>query len=157
MKLIMLVIIIGLAVTSFYEHNKAADAEAKSALAMQMAENNASMISGVREETNAAQKQIDDTARQLAESKEAARTLAESKEAAQKQMEEKAGESAKQLAEMEEVKKKLTDAEAQLAAMQTELATAKAQATATKDELTKLQEKTKLPPIGTTTGRKPGF
>ena len=58
---------------------------------------------------------------------------------------------------MEEIKKKLTDAEAQLATMQTELATAKAQAAATKDELTKLQEKSKLPPIGTTTGRKPGF
>ncbi len=157
MKLIMLVIIIGLAVTSFVEHNKAADAEAASALAKQMAENNASMVSGVREETSAAQKQIEDTARQLAESKEAARTLAEAQATAQKQMQEKTEETAKQVAEMEEIKKKLTDAEAQLATMQTDLAAAKALAAATKDELTKLQEKNKLPPLGTVTGRKPGF
>lgn len=157
MKLIMLVIIIGLAVTSFYEHGKATDAEAARVLATQMAENNASMISGVRDETNAAQKQIEDTARQLAEAKEAAKILTEAQAVAQKEMAEKAEETTKKLAEMDEVKKKLTDAEAQLATMQTELATAKAQAAATKDELTKLQEKTKLPPLGTTPARRPGF
>ena len=155
MKLIMLVIIIGLAVTSFVEHNKATTAQEEMAAAKQQAENVAKVTVDVRSDANAAQQKLDDTARQLGETKEAARQLGEAQAQAQKQMQEHTEASAKQTAELEEVKKKLADAEAQLATMQTELAAAKAQTVVAKDELTKLQEKNRLPPLGTATGKKP--
>ena len=155
MKLIMLVIIIGLAVTSFVEHGKATAALEETAAAKQQAENVTKMVTDVRGDANTAQKQLDDTARQLAETKDAAKQLTEAQAQAQKQMQEHTEAGAKQAAELEEVKKKLTDAEAQLATMQTELATAKAQTVVAKDELTKLQEKNRLPPLGTVTGKKP--
>lgn len=155
MKLIMLVIIIGLAVTSFVEHGKATAALEEAAVAAQKAENISRVTVDVRSDANTAQKQLDDTARQLAETKEAARQLTESQAQAQKQMQEHTEASAKQAAELEEVKKKLADAEAQLATMQTELATAKAQTVVAKDELTKLQERAKLPPLGSVMSKKP--
>ena len=159
MKLIMLVIIIGLAVTSFFYHGQATTAQEETAAMKLQAENVSKVVTDVRGDTTAVQKQLDDTARQLAETKEAARKLTEDQaqtiKQTQEQMQEQTEARAKQTAELEEVKKKLADNEAQLATLQTEFATAKAQATAAKDELTKLQEKNRLPPLGTTTGKKP--
>ncbi len=154
MKLIMLVIIIGLTVTAFVEHNKSAAALEETAVAKQLAENIRQATADVRNDANAVQKQLDDANKQVTEGKEAARKLTEDHLQAQKQMQESTEASAKQTTELEEVKKKLADAEAQLATMQTDLATTKAQATVAKDELSKLQEKSKLPPLGTATGRK---
>ena len=148
MKLIMLVIIIGLAVTSFYEHGRSTEAMDKAATMAQAAENAGRAVQDVRADTGTVQKQLDDANRQLAEAKEAARKLAEEKAIADRHTEERTAEMAKQTAELEEVKKKLTEMEPQLSTAQTELAATKALAAAAKDELTKLQEKTKLPPLG---------
>ena len=155
MKLIMLVIIIGLAVTSFVEHGKSTAAIEEAAALRQQAEFAGKVVQDVRSDTGTVQKQLDDTVRQLADSKEAARKLTEDKAAADKLMEERTAEVAKEKAELEEVKKKLAEMEPQLSIAQTELAAAKALAAATRDELTKLQEKSKLPPLGTATGKKP--
>ena len=154
MKLIMLVIIIGLAVTSFYEHGKATEAIEKAETQAQAAENAGCAVQDVRADTGTVQKQLDATDRQLADAKEAARKLAEDKAAAEKLMEERNAEVAKSKTELEEVTKKLAALEPQLATAQTELAAAKALAAATKDELTKLQEKNKLPPLGSGTGKR---
>ena len=145
----MLVIIIGLAVTSFYEHGKATEAIEKAETQAQAAENAGRAVQDVRADTGTVQKQLDATDRQLADAKEAARKLGEEKAIADRHIEERTAEMAKQTAELEEVKKKLAEMEPQLSTAQTELAAAKALAAATKDELTKLQEKTKLPPLGT--------
>ena len=155
MKLIMLVIIIGLAVTSFVEHGKSTAAIEEAATLKQAAENAGRVVQDVRADTGSVQKQLDDANRQLAEAKEAARKLAEEKTAADKLLEDRTAEVAKEKAELEEVKKKLGEMEPQLSTAQTELAATKALAAATKDELTKLQEKNKLPPLGSATGKKP--
>ena len=155
MKLIMLVIIIGLAVTSFYENGRAKEAIEKAETQAQAAENAGRAVQDVRADTGTVQKQLEATDRQLADAKEAARKLAEEKAIADRHMEERTAEMAKQTAELEEVKKKLAEMEPQLSTAQTELAATKALAAATKDELTKLQEKNKLPPLGSATGKKP--
>ena len=154
MKLIMLVIIIGLAVTSFYENGRAKEAIEKAETQAQAAENAGRAVQDVRADTGTVQKQLEATDRQLADAKEAARKLAEDKAAAEKLMEERNAEVAKGKTELEEVTKKLAALEPQLATAQTELAAAKALAAATKDELTKLQEKNKLPPLGSGTGKR---
>ena len=154
MKLIMLVIIIGLAVTSFYENGRAKEAIEKAETQAQAAENAGRAVQDVRADTGTVQKQLEATDRQLADAKEAARKLAEDKAAAEKLMEERNAEVAKAKTELEEATKKLAALEPQLATAQTELAAAKALAAATKDELTKLQEKNKLPPLGSGTGKR---